>query len=223
MTLEKAGISVESLMQVRDRPLEEAYKSHDVGMDILTSRLEAHGFHCEDHGDDARHADEVLYGDGPDVAVYRHFDELDQEAVDLKCYIEVKTKTDPEWFGRCNLRHFREYVQFSRNTDVPVFIWFSLIDEDDDQLHRDAFIEVEDTGQISEDSVDVSDTEVVFDIEDMQQANEELHYVEGSDIVRIHRNDLIVDFIPSVHGNNVVELNNKDFRSLPHVLNRISS
>jgi len=220
MTLEKAGISVEALAEVRDRPLEEAYKTHDMAESILVSMFETHGYYCEQHGDDARHADEVFYGDGPDQAIYRG--NACVPAEQPLCYVEVKAKTDPEWFGRCNLRHFREYVQFARDTDVPVFIWFALIDEDDDQLHRDAFIEVEDTGQISEDSVDITDTEVVFDIEDMQQANEELHYVEGSDIVRIHRNDLIVDFIPSVHGNNVVELNNKDFRSLPHVLNRLS-
>jgi len=219
MTLEKAGISVESLMQIRDRPLEEAYQLHDLAQDMFVSMMESHGYHCEQHGDDARHADEVLYGSGPDVAVYEG--DACVPTDDPVMYTEIKSKEDPEWFGRCNLRHFREYVQFSRDTDVPVFIWFALIDEDDDQLHRSAFIEVEDTGQISEDSVDITDTEVVFDIEDMQQANEELHYVEGSDIVRIHRNDLIVDFLPSIMGNDVVELNSKEFRNLSHVLNRI--
>jgi len=221
MTLKETGLSVEQVMSVRDRPLEEAYETHDIAESMLVSMFESQGYHCEQHGDDARHADEVFYGDGPDQAIYRG--NACVPAEDPLCYVEVKAKTDSEWFGRCNLRHFREYVQFARDTDVPVFIWFAYVDGESEQLHRDAFIEVRDTDQISEDSVDVSDTEVVFDIEDMHQANEELHYIEGSDIVAIHRNDLIVDFIPSAHGNAVVELNNKEFRNLSHVLSRIQS
>jgi len=242
MTLKETGLSVEQVMSVRDRPLEEAYEIHDVAESMLVTMFNAQGYHCEQHGDDARHADEVFYGDGPDQAIYpgnacvESFSQKNSPcrppsrsegvtvpAEDPLCYVEVKAKTDPEWFGRCNLRHFREYVQFARDTNVPVFIWFAYIGEDSEQLHRDAFTEVRDTDQISEDSVDVSDTEVVFDIEDMHQANEELHYIEGSDIVEIHRNDLIVDFIPSVHGNSVVELNDKEFRNLSHVLSRIQS
>lgn len=242
MTLEQTGLSVEQVMSVRDRPLEAAYETHDVGMAMLTARLQTHGLLYEDHGDDARHADEVLYGDGPDLAVYRIPDHIERnadglgsqfidtetgqfvpptQARELVCYIEVKTKESPEWFGRCNLRHFREYVQFTRETDVPVYIWFAYLDTETEQLHRDAFIEVRDTNQISEDSVDISDSEVVFSCEDVQQIDEELRYVEGTDIVSIHDDDLIVNFIPSVHGNSVVELNNKEFRNFSHVLNSI--
>lgn len=221
MTLKRAErLTPESLANVRDRSLEEAYESHDVATEILTSRLEAQGFYCEDHGDDARHVDEIFYGDGPDQAVYENAVAARNDDEPL-FYVEIKSKEDPEWFGRCNLRHFREYVQFARDSDVPVFIWFAYLDSATNQLHRDAFIEVRDTDQISEDGVDISGTEVVFAEEDIHEANEDLRYVEGEDIVSIHRNDLIVDFIPFVHGNDVVELNHKEFRSLPHVLDKV--
>jgi len=62
MTLEKANISTEELMEVRDQTLEEAYETHDIGQDLLVARLEAHGFEVVFHGDDARHADEVYFG-----------------------------------------------------------------------------------------------------------------------------------------------------------------
>jgi len=243
MTLQKAEhLTPESLANVRDRSLEAAYESHDVGMDIIKARLDAHGFVYEDHGDEARHADEIFYGDGPDIAVYRVPDHIERnddglgseyintetgefvqlaDVRELVFYIEVKTKEDPEWFGRCNLRHFNEYVEFSRNTDKPVFIWFAYLDSDSGQLHRDAFIEITDTDQIDKDVVDVGSRQVVFDDEDVQEANGQLQYIEAGDIVSIHHNDLVVDYLPWVHGNEVVELNNKDFRSFPHVLSRI--
>jgi len=243
MTLQKAeGLTPESLAEVRDRSLEEAYEVHDVGIDILKTQLDAHGLLYKDHGDDARHADDVYLGEGPDLAVYRIPDHIERNADglgsqyidtqtgqfvppaiarELVCYIEVKTKEDPEWFGRCNLRHFNEYVEFSRDVDVPVFIWFAYIDADDGQLHRDAFIEITGTDQIDKDIVDVGGSEVVFDTDDVQQVDGELQYVDGDDIVSVHRDDLVVDHIPWVHGNSVVELNDKDFRSFPHVLSRI--
>lgn len=218
MTLEKTDLTVEQVMAVRDRPLEESYKDHDVGQQILIKQLQAHGFTVEEHGDDARHADKVFYGDGPDLAVYK--DEDDDEPC---AYIEIKCKTKPRWFGRCNLRHYKEYVNFNNEVDVPVFIYFSLIDRDDNYAHREAFVEVADTDQIAGDVVDVSDDTIVFCAEDIQHINDDgLRAVDGSDVLEVRSQDRVVDYIPEVHGNAVIELNDDEFRSLPHVLHRIS-
>lgn len=220
MTLESTGLSVDQVMAVRDRPLTESYEVHDVGMEILVGMLESQGFHCEDHGDDARHADEVLYGDGPDIAVYTGNACVLTD--DPLCYIEVKTKESAEWFGRCNLRHFREYVSFAKDVDVPVFIWFAYLDSESGQLHRDAFFEVEDTDQIDGDVVDLQETELVFEHGDVKGEGS-VSWVEADDIIEIRRNDVIVEDIPDVHGNEVIELDDKQFRSLSHVLNCIQS
>lgn len=243
MTLEKLDMTEEELMETRDRTLEEAYEVHDIGYDILVARLESHGFIVEDHGDDERDIDGVYLGEGPDLAIYDCGDDYrenrsgvgsqyiecktgrfvpETEALELVCYIEIKTKEDPEWFGRCNLRHFREYVNFSNDVDVPVFIWFAYIDSDAGVLHRENFVEVEDTDQIEGDVVDVSDDTVVFDKGDVDVVNNEgLRAVEGDDIINIESSDIIVDHIPDVWGNQVIELNDDDFRSWPHFLHQV--
>lgn len=221
--MEKVGISEEQVMSVRDRPLEESYKDHDIGHDVVVARLEAHDFIVEDHGDDARHADEVFYGDGPDLSVYVEDDNGEKVLVG---YIEVKCKTDPEWFGRCNLRHFKEYVNFSNEVDVPVFIWFALVERESPVIHREAFVEVEDTDQIDSDIVDITDDDVVFYRDDIKVVDDDggLVTVAAEDIVNVRTHDeTIVDYIPAVHGNEVIELNDDDFRSWPHFLHIVDA
>lgn len=246
MTLDKANLTVEQLQQVRDRPLTESYAVHDVGQELLVARLEAHGFEVEQHGDDARHAEEVFYGDGPDLAVYslRHnvakndnglgstyIDTAtgqfvsEEYAYEKVAYIEIKCKESPEWFGRVNLRHYREYVNFANETDVPVFLWFALVDQDDvdsdehsPYVRRQAFVQVEDTDQIDGDVVDVSDETLVFDDDDIFEVNDEYVGVQGSDVLEVRGRDTVVEYIPDVHGNEVITLNDNDFRSWPHFL-----
>jgi len=217
MTLEETNITEEQLKNVRDRSLEAAYEVHDLGHDIIVARMEAHGFEVEEHGDDARHADEVFYGQGPDLAIY--------DNGELVTYIEVKTKEAEEWFGRCNLRHYREYVNFTNEVDVPVFIWFALVNEDTSFVHREAFVEVEDLGQLDGEVRDVTESEVVFYEEDAYEidGDDGLLAVDGGDVVGVRSSETIVDWIPEVHGNEVVELNDDAFRSFPHFLHRIDS
>jgi hypothetical protein len=222
MTLERAeGITPESLAEVRDRPLTEAYRVHDVGHDMLVARLERAGYTVVDHGDDARHADEIFYGDGPDVAVFDVPEDIsyDEEPPEeyLVGYIEIKCKESAEWFGRCNLRHFREYVSFASDTQVPVFIWFAYLDSDNGHLYRDAFFPVEDTDQIDGDLTNVSEQNVVFEAGDSFEVNDTLRAVSGEDVIGVERSDAITDYIPEVHGNEVVELDEKRFRSFSHV------
>jgi len=221
MTLEETSLSVEQVMEVRDRPLTEAYAVHDVGYEILVTQLKKAGYTVVDHGDDARHADEVFRGDGPDLAVFDvpedvSYDEEPPEEY-LVGYIEIKCKESAEWFGRCNLRHFREYVSFASDTDVPVFIWFSYLDSDDGHLYRDAFFPVEDTDQIEGDLTNVSEQNVVFEAGDSFEVNDTLRAVSGDDVVGVERSDAVTDYIPEVHGNEVVELDEKRFRSFSHV------
>jgi hypothetical protein len=219
VTLEDTGLTEEQVMSVRDRSLEAAYADHDVGMVHLRRRLNAHGFDVEDHGDDARHADEVLYGQGPDLKVYQN-DEL-------AAYIELKVKTSPEWFARCNRRHYNEYVNFTNEVDEPVFIWFALVDSETEQLHRSAFFEVEDTDQIDGRVVDVTDQSMVFPAdatEPVEGGPEDVQYVavDADDIAGVRPGDVIADEIPNVHGNDVLCLNEDDLRSMPHFLSAVS-
>jgi len=242
MTLEQSNQTVTQVQAVRDRSLEEAYEVHDVGYEIITRRLQRHGFVVEDHGDDARHADEILYGDGPDLAVYRRCENImsndsglgstysnidtgrfvsHEDAHELVGYIEIKTKEKERWFGRCNRRHFDEYVNFSREVNVPVFIWFALVDSDENVCLRDGFFRVEDTDQINGEVIETNTTLVVDeqDIEPMDVSDDRsLVMFNESDIVNISRGDQIAETIPEVHGNEVVCLDTDQIRSTSYVL-----
>lgn len=224
MTLEETNIDPEELQRVRDRSLEEAYEVHDIGQDMLIARLEASGFHVVEHGDDARHADEVFFGDGPDLAVYRDVDE-DGNPVDLLCYIEIKCKEAVSWFGRCNRRHYNEYVNFSKEVETPVFIWFALVEQDSPVIHREAFVEVEDSDQLSGKVHDVTEQEVVFHEKHCYElsADSDLLAVEAEDLIEVRNGDIIVDGIPDVWGNDVIELDDDYFRSYAHVLYQINA
>lgn len=247
MTLEQSNQTVEQVQAVRDRSLAEAYAVHDVGYEILVRRLSRHGFVVQDHGDDARHADEILYGDGPDLAVYRvaeHVTPNDsglgsmwintntgrfvsrRDAHELVGYIEIKTKENERWFGRCNRRHFDEYVNFSREVDVPVFIWFALVDSDENRCLRDGFFQVEDTDQIEGEVIE-TDTKLVVDEDDIEpmDANDDrsLLMFSKSDIVNVSRGDQIAETIPEVHGNEVVCLDTDQIRSMPHILHMLTT
>jgi len=216
MTLEESNLTEESLMEVRDRTLVEAYDVHDTAENYLVHRLERVGYHVEPFGDDARHADEVFYGDGPDQRV---FDEPDGTVL---VDIEVKSKRlaqGEEWFGRLNRRHYDEYVEHRETVSHPVFIYFALVDEreqdeDSDVIVREAFLPV--TGEEVDGRVtDISEQVLSVDAEDVQApvaGSESLRVIEGSDVVGLRRGPL-VDGIPNVKGNDVVEVNDKRFRS----------
>jgi len=245
MTLERAdGLTVEGVQAVRDRPLEDAYEVHDVGYAFLVGRLTRHGLAVVDHGDDARHADEVFYGDGPDLGVYDVDNGGDggdggeiassEEGVPDDVpenrspdgYVEIKCKESEEWFGRLNRRHFTEYVNFHHEADAPVFIWFALVDAVNQTLERDAFFEVTGTDQIDGSVVDVSERTVVFPASasyEVTDAPDDVTYrgVDASDVVGVESRDEIVDHIPEVHGNEVVCLDENQLRSFPHFLRRI--
>lgn len=224
MTLERVGISEEQLMHVRERTLTENYQVHDTAQDYLEARLEQqYGWTTVQHGDDAREASEVFFGDGPDVAVY------DGERVPSPaaaadcdeaplCYIEIKSKRltqGQEWYGRLNRRHWNSYVEFADEADAPVFVYFALVDEGGEQhfIAKDGFVEV--TDDAVEGSVtDVTDSSVVFDEDDVEAVPDEdgLCYVDGDDVLGIQY-ETIVAGIPDVHGNDVLCLDQDEMRN----------
>jgi hypothetical protein len=201
-------------MEVRDQTLAEAYEPHDIAQSVVESKLQAHGFDIHQHGTDDRHADEVYFGEGPDLRV-----EHDGSTV---CYVEIKSKTDEAWFGRCNERHFREYVHFAADVDVPVFIWFALVDKDNERIQRRAWFEVEPTDTNVEGEVlDGTDTQLVFHEDDVYVVDGPYKAIDGGDLVGVDSDFQVTDAIPEVFGNRVVCLNEDQFRSFPWVLRQL--
>jgi len=169
MTLENTGRDVESLQGVRDRSLAEQYTVHDLGQEYLRQSLHEAGFNTEVIGDDDRNSEDVQFSDGtPDVGVKRDDDVI--------AGIDVKTKRyrdgdGEQWFRKVNQRHWNNYLLWKDREDTSVYLWFCLIEEDENLIHRHGFIPVED-------------------------------------------HDQVVNVLPPIKGNHVVELRETDLRSL---------
>jgi hypothetical protein len=52
----------------------------------------------------------------------------------LRGLVDVKSKRSEDWLGVLNLRHFAHYAEWARQYDVPVFIYFTLVDMDDEEV-----------------------------------------------------------------------------------------
>lgn len=264
MTLTPTGQTEDAVQNVRDRSLAEAYELHDVGEALLCRRLRRAGFIPVQFGDDARHADTILLGDGPDIACYNAFDEdrslrpgasqfgsdathMDDEKqrdpIDWSKpraaenapdgspdgYIEIKTKSSPDWMYHCNRRHFNDYVEAADELDAPVVIWWALIAEDteDPFIQSDGAIEVQSTRQVERDCRSINDETLVVKPDDIEPLRADggdgttgYCTVDGSDVVEVSNDERIVKTIPEVHGNEVIQLNPMDARSLEWVYRR---
>lgn len=128
------------------------YNIHDVLQNYLESNLELMGLDIRQHGTDDRHSGTIWKGYGPDITVYK-----DGELI---CYIEIKSKrlTSDDWYGRLDRHHWEEYLygdddnffDGAKNVDVPVFLYFGVVDEETDTVVRDGFISVDDEDQVVE-------------------------------------------------------------------------
>jgi hypothetical protein len=218
MTLEPAdGLTEQSLMQVRDRTLAENYEAHDVAQEYFEKRCKELGITVVQHGDDARHADDVFFGDGPDTEL-----RVDDER---RAYTEVKSKrlsTGAEWFGRLNRRHYEEYQEFAREVDVPVVIFFALVEEQTGCIHRQAFVRVDPETTIP-DVYNVAEQDIVFDASAIEtvDGSDDLRAVPCDAIQGVRRDGQIVDHIPSVKGNDVVAIDSDEFRSWPWLVHSV--
>jgi len=244
VTSKSLDLSEEELREVRDRSLVAAYQPHDVAQDFLEDRLDFHGFIVEQHGTDDRYSDDVYLGHGPDIAVYRLREDVRRnyegigstyiesdtgrfcsrtDAYELVAYIEIKSKELPSWFGRCNRRHFTEYVNFSNEVSVPVFIWFALVDSESETVHRDALFEVEGVEQIDGSVTELSQQELAFYEDNVREINDNgLCALSGTDVVDVANGDAVVEYIPDVWGNEVVCLNEDKFRSFSYFVHRVN-
>jgi len=142
--------TVESIQNVRERSFQQQYEAHDVLQDHLKKQLTTRGFDYKQYGVDDRTADEIYFSGRPDFAV--------SFGNRLVAYVEVKSKRlssgDGEWFGRLNRRHWENYLHGSdefagaESLDVPVILYFGVIDEEKELVIRDGFIEVSHEDQV---------------------------------------------------------------------------
>ncbi|WP_226041144.1 hypothetical protein [Natrinema sp. DC36] len=62
---------------------------------------------------------------------------------DLKGVCDIKTKANPDWLGKFNLRHLTHYSYWAEAYDVPVFLYFTLVDLESEEVgERNIIMEV---------------------------------------------------------------------------------
>jgi len=146
------------------------YDKHDWGEAHLKGRIKQRGLQIEDWGIDQRHDDGGLifdnkmdlrlweaqngqsflpdtinagYGNTTLQQTYPSFslgDDFSQFEWELKGIGDVKTKSSSSWLGKFNLRHLAHYAQHAAAYDVPVFVYFTLIDEDNESVGEEEYI-----------------------------------------------------------------------------------
>ena len=142
-------------MSTDENLFRDNYVPHDILQNYLVDRLSMIGLTTEQYGTDGdrSYQKNPESGYGPDLKVYAE-DEL-------AAYVEIKSKrldaNGDEWYGRLDKRHWEEYLygnnfdfDGAKNEDVPVVIFFGVVDDSTGVIVRDGFIPVEDEDQVQE-------------------------------------------------------------------------
>jgi len=194
----------------RENSLRENYAIHDIGEAHFRARIRDAGIVPEAWGIDKRDDDgeKVLYDDKLDLR-------LRDEDGDLAGLAEIKTKTNEDWFGIINRRHYRKYVEKAYEIGVPTYIWMGYVEEDPDDfdqpvVQRQACIEIEPW----EEFVDVME-------------GNHPHFDAGAADEYLKRNALkspIVDYaFRAPDGNVVVEFDEESFCDWSEMTARVAS
>lgn len=151
-----------------DRPewnsLVNNYDKHDIGEAYFKGVIDELGLAVENWGIDKRHHDENLIFDNKmdlriwdplqgqdglppnpsiDESVTTEWDigvDTVERSWELRAVADVKTKASKSWFGRFNLRHLAHYVEWSDHYNVPVFVYMTMVDDENGSVGEDEFV-----------------------------------------------------------------------------------
>lgn len=139
----------EDLSRPKGNSLLENYDLHDEGEKEFVLRVEELGLIVEPWGIDMRHdggEDGLIYDSAMDFKVYgpsdpRVFQDGGSSDLALMALVDVKTKSNPRYMGRFNLRHLRDYQEHAVEFDVPVFVVMFQVDRHSGKI-QDEFVYV---------------------------------------------------------------------------------
>lgn len=93
----------------------------------------------------------------------------------LRAVADVKTKTNEDWMCAFNVRHFAHYAEWSELYGVPVFVYFTMVDEEDETVGEENILVPITTDW---DWEYVKENEKTMDWMDLQQATNEARIVD---------------------------------------------
>lgn len=177
----------------------DGYETHDVAEAQVVSWADGMGFEIENWGIDMRHQQDVLGDDKMDLRFHTEaHDNASDETwpVDnLVAQVDIKSKTNPDWFGITNRSHFRKYLAHAHATDVPTAIYMSLLD--DEAVTRECYIPIEQWDEYND---------VLADVFDYYPASEAERFL----VEQIDKHPQIERTFRAPDGNQVVALDTDD-------------
>lgn len=143
----REGLSPDDLDRPDWNSLKANYSKHDIGEAYFKGRIHQIGLEVENWGIDMRDDDQggLIFDDKMDLRLWEprgdygepnfwpqsdlthHHIEAERE-YDLRGVVDIKTKANPNWLGVFNLRHLAHYAYWADNYDVPVFLYFTMVD-----------------------------------------------------------------------------------------------
>ena len=130
--MNKTARPVSNLMRDEDNDLQSNYILHDYAEAYFTGRIDQLGYHIEQWGIDQRQNDQTLtYDDKMDLRIWG-----EDGNIDLRGVCDIKSKSSERWLGLFNERHLVKYTNWADMYDVPVFVFFTLVDMDEDEVGR---------------------------------------------------------------------------------------
>jgi len=150
--MEETNISPETLKRPDWNSLKANYTLHDIAEAYFKGRVNQIGLHTEQWGIDMRGNDENLIFDNKmDLRLWEPKgtqDEPDNWPDSRQCdsyyangqwwllrsLVDVKSKSSQSWMGKMNLRHLVNYAEWARRYDVPVFVYFTIVDTDSETV-----------------------------------------------------------------------------------------
>lgn len=127
--------TADELQRPEGNSLLENYDLHDEGEREFVRRIEKLGLVVEPWGIDMRHEDGangLIYDSAMDFKVLT-------EDGELAALADVKTKSNPRYMGRFNLRHLKDYQEHAAEMDVPVFVVMFQVDKYSGEI-QDEFV-----------------------------------------------------------------------------------
>jgi hypothetical protein len=125
---EKGGRSSEMIKINSDWKERPQYKKGDIGEQIVRSYLEGKGW--------------IVYEpvtDGP-----HYFDKLATKNKDRVIALDVKTKARLNYWSAqgINIKHYNEYINFTKTTSIPFFLFF--VDDKNGDVHMVNILDLQD-------------------------------------------------------------------------------
>jgi hypothetical protein len=217
--MQKTQVDPDSLLREDWNSLKANYNVHDVAEAYFKGRVDQIGLQVEHWGIDEREDDNgLIYDNKMDLRLWEPMDGQDapekwpsETALVPKRYIyndnewklrgviDVKSKTNEDWFGICNLRHYIHYAEWARRYDVPVFIYFTMVDMEAESVgKKNVLVPIEPFGGL-DDYVEHYDRDSSYKMENVYDIEQDSHQIERA--FRAPDGNVVVKFEESLWEN----------------------